>query len=63
MKRTAKSAIDSVKDALMKTHRDDLIHKSDEELRQHSFRSLISHLGMMTCGLCRMITRGLLCSL
>ena len=34
MKRTAKSAIDSVKEALMKTHRDDLIHKSDEELRQ-----------------------------
>lgn len=33
MKRTA-SAIDSVKEALMKTHRDDLIHKSDEELRQ-----------------------------
>jgi TrfA protein. len=34
MKRTAKSAIDSVKAALVKTQRDELIHTSDDELRQ-----------------------------
>ncbi|HDP7352226.1 TPA: replication initiator protein A [Escherichia coli] len=34
MKRATKSAIDSVKDALVKSHREDLIHKTDEELRQ-----------------------------